>query len=620
MKKAILLIAALFGVLNLFAQKEKNLAGPSTYSKCTKFSITPALRDMPIMTRRGTHEEAHDRVRRVLAAAQRAKFTPGPVVTDPVIQSANGDRTMNGPIENFDGMQCGDDPPDPDGAVGPNNFVEAMNTAYQVFDKAGNSIAGPIDDSVLFAPDDYDDGDPIVLYDKFADRWFISQFQVTATPYQLLVAISTTNDPAGSYYIYRFNMGSTNADFPDYPKYSIWPDGYYCTAQFGSPQRIIVLERNRMLAGSPSAGMILANLPSSPPFCDDNSLTSAPKTLDCDGALPPYGTPNYLVFYNNTNSGGYSNSIYLEKLVTDTTLHTITATIDDSLAVQPFNGYFTGGSLNDISQPGQPFSLDALDGTFNFRVPYMRFTGYNSVVLSNTVNIGNHVAGIRWYELRQNDTTLHWSIYQQGTYAPADRVSRWNGSICMNNNGDISLAYCVSDSNTTYPGIRYTGRLASDPLGQMTFAEQTAVAGQASYLGVGGRVGDYSQSTLDPSDGITFWHVNEYGGTGGNENTRIFSFQLNGPTSLASLQENNAVLKAYQAAEMLNVKATSLPTNDKVFIDLFDVNGKQLSSQSVTPGDNMVTTQINVSNLAEGVYFVRLGNVNYQRVEKVILN
>jgi hypothetical protein len=238
-------------------------------------------------------------------------------------------------------------------------------------------------------------------------------------------------------------------------------------------------------------------------------------------------------------------------------------------------------------------------------------------VLSNTVNLGGLIAGVRWYELRQNDTTLKWSIYQQGTYGPNDGVNRWNSSICMNNNGDISLAYTVSDAVSIYPGIRYTGRLAGDTLGQMSFAEQTAVTGSSSFSQ--GRWGDYSETTLDPTDGLTFWHTNEYVGDSNNEMTRIFSFKLNKPNGIQTLSQTKAELKVYEANGIINILATSIPTDENVVINLFDINGKQLTSEWVKPQGGKVENTISAATLASGTYLVRIGNVKFQVVKKVLI-
>lgn len=547
--------------------------------------------------------------------------------TDPLRQTNVGSITgIDAPIVDFPGAsESNEFPGDPNGAVDSNYYVQALNVTYTVFDKMGNVVMATKDLGSLF-PGDPQDGDPVVLYDKFADRWLITEFQVLNTPYQFCVAVSKTNDPTGAFYVWEYNMGNTD---PDYPKYAIWNNGYYITFQgfdgmFSlEPQKMAVLERNRMLNGSPSAGMILADMPPSPTFMGgNNSLFSAPKVLDCDAsALPPYGTPDYVVFFENIASGGYSNMIVMDSLVVDTAAHTFRIAQADSFAVPAFNAYFSNGNMTDISQPGDPNGVDALDGTFNFRVPYMKFPGYNSVVLSNTVNLGGSIAGIRWYELRQDDVTQVWSVYQEGTYGPNDTTSRWNGAICEDYDGNIAMEYSVA-GKTVYPGIRYTGRHAGDPLGQMTFGEQTPIAGNGTLSQTYNRWGDYSQLDIDPSDGVTFWGINQYGDKSSNsiQRNRIFSFKLEGTVSGVDQVQNKTALKVYQNGSMLYVKATGLPGNDELLVDLFDITGRQITTQRVTPVANMIETQINVSTLPKGIYFVRIGKENFQRVVKTEIN
>jgi len=619
-----LFASLLTGIPCLFSQTQTAVRkGNSSYIMCHNFHISKPLRELPRAKpiKQADKKEAGDKL-----AEQYDKLIPKPkpgsFLTDPVIQHTAGATALDTPIVNFNGVANAEFPPDPDGAVGPGYFVQADNMNIAVYDKSGNVVMPSTNLGYLWSSDSNEVGDPIVLYDKFADRWFVSQLEQDAQGYwDLETAVSTTNDPTGSYYIYYFFVGILSGNpMPDYPKYSIWTDGYYCTCRFfGGPEQIIVLQRAEMLAGSPSAVMMYDSLPESHPFSGNNRLTNAPKTLDCDGPLPPYGSPNFLFFFENTSSGGPSNSIVIYKIATDTTIKTVTSSVYDSLPTAPFNAYFNGsGAYDNICQPGYNYSIDDLDGCFNFRVPYMRFVGYNSVVLCNTVNLGGLVAGIRWYELRQDDITQKWSIYQQGTYGPNDGISRWNASICMNNNGDIALAYNVSDSVSTYPGIRYTGRLAGDPLGQMTFAEQTAVTGIGSVYSYG-RWGDYSQSTLDPVDGITFWHTNEYVDSS-NEATRVFSFKLSRPAGIGAITQANANLKVYQSGSNLNIIATSLPNNENTVINLFDINGKQLTSEWVKPQGGTIENKIDVSNFATGTYLVRIGNSGYQVVKKVILN
>ncbi len=238
--------------------------------------------------------------------------------TDPARQTEVGSVAgTDVPIVNFQGApEVTFSPGDPNGAVSANYYVEAINVSYTVYNKTGGTVMATKNLGSLWSGNPQD-GDPVVLYDKFADRWLISEFQLTTTPYQLCVAISQTNDPTGAYYTWKFSVGSNT---PDYPKYAIWNNGYYITFQYFNssnipthPQEMAWIDRGRMLEGSPSAGMVLANMPASPSFMGgNNSLFTAPKVLDCDGsALPPYGSPDYVVFFQNIASGGYSNSIIM---------------------------------------------------------------------------------------------------------------------------------------------------------------------------------------------------------------------------------------------------------------------------------------------------------------------
>ncbi|HXC06230.1 MAG TPA: T9SS type A sorting domain-containing protein [Bacteroidia bacterium] len=623
MKKITLIVAAVTFVSVLTAQD--GTPKGSTYILNTGFYETIPVRDMPVQTQEEREAAAahHQLIEERREARPRPfkNFKKMPETPDPVRQTETNGRALTAPLVNFDGQtDAGSCPPDPNGSVGPTQYVQAINSSYQVYSKTGAALTGVIDLKTLFPAIPGDDGDPVVLYDKFADRWVITEFQVSASPCGFSVAISKTNDATGAFYVYNFsNAAWPTSNYPDYIKFSIWSDGYYATAQF-APEQAIVLDRARMIAGKSSAGMILAPVPSTPAyFGGNNSLYTSAKTLDCDAsALPPYGSPEFMVFFENTNSGGYSNMIKFYKLVHDTTAHTLTVSRADSIAPTAFNAYFTSGSEKDISQPGSANSLDALDGTFNFRAPFMTFTGYNSVVLCNTVNTGSLVAGIRWYELRQTAIGQPWTIYQQGTFAPADGASRWNGSIAMDQDGDIALEYSVS-SGSIYPSVRYTGRMATDPLGSMG-TEQTAVTGTTPAVSCVNRWGDYSELALDLTDNVTFWATNEYDRAGA-EATRIFSFRLTtSPTGVPSNAIDLAQFKVYQDGSGISVMANTLPSDENVQVDLFDIVGKQISNQIVKPVANAIQTIVPVAGLPSATYFVRIGNANYQRVFKVHVN
>src|SRR6266705_2030408 len=101
------------------------------------------------------------------------------------------------------------------------------------------------------------------------------------------------------------------------------------------------------------------------------------------------------------------------------------------------------------------------------------------------------------------------------------------GSIAMDRSGDMALGYSVSSSSLR-PGIRYTGRLQSDPAGTMPQGEATVITGGGSQTGGLSRWGDYSAMSVDPADDCTFWYAQEYIPANGSFNwhTRIASFKF----------------------------------------------------------------------------------------------
>jgi len=190
----------------------------------------------------------------------------------------------------------------------------------------------------------------------------------------------------------------------------------------------------------------------------------------------------------------------------------------------------------------------------------------------------------------------------------------------MDANGSIGLSYSVSNFTSVYPGARYTGRAACDTLGKMTLKEGIGVTGSGT-LNTSNRWGDYSHTSVDPIDGITFWHTNMYS-QGGNVASRIFSFQLSPvcPVGIAGISGPQINLTAFQSGNILNVKGEGLPVNDKMNADIYDVLGKHIMGKAVTAGGDKIETTFNVESLAKGIYYVRLGNDEVQRVVKVLIN
>lgn len=493
-----------------------------TVTSASNFSISPPLKDIlePVYPT-VKPKVVKNKMRRHKHVNENAL----PHGNDPIWQKEAGQRVNRAPDVNFNGVSSNwAFPPDPSGAVGPNHYVQMTNSGYRVYDKEGNPLISASSLASLWPGSD-DEGDPIVMYDKYADRWFLSQFQ--SNPNSILVAISMTPDPLGQYYTYEFDWNN----FPDYPKYSIWHDGYYMTANVWG-QNVAAFERDKMLAGDPSAQVVQLDIPGM-----SSAGFNSPLPVDADGELPPAGTPMSIFYFQDDSWGGVANdAIKIWEMNVDwDNPNASTISVDQTINVTPFDSEFTA-SWDDIEQPGTNQNLDAVPGALMFRAQYRKWDDYNTVVINHTVDVnGTNQGGVRWYELRENAGT--WSVYQEGTFSP-DNESRFMGSISMDYQGNIGLAYCVS-SNDVYPSIWYTGRLAADPLGQMTLAEEVIIDGTGVQEGVN-RYGDYSHMCLDPEDDATFWFTGEYVSSNGSK-TRIASFKIAndlsadiGPTDLTA--------------------------------------------------------------------------------------
>ena len=607
MKKITLLLVTLLAGGSLFAQSEQQNV---EIRQGNYLGLSEELRNLPqtpdeeMVYENDEGENLHERRKRPEAVDPTAL----PVKYDPVRQT---DQQKGGQINfgiNISGMG-GSFPPDPTGAVNEEFYVQAVNTAYKVFNKDGTNASSPSGLNTLW-PGSTNSGDPIVMYDQSAQRFVITQFQTGSN--EILLAVSETSDPRGSYYLYEFSFPS----FPDYPKYSVWSDGYYMTSNTNS-QNVVAFEREKMLVGDPTASMISMNLPSFATHYGFKSVLPA----DADGDLPPYGTPISLFTFQDDawSSGVTEDHILIMKMSVDwTNPGSSSITIDQELPTAAFNSVFTT-SWNDIVQKGTSQRIDAVSSIFNYRAQYLRWPTHNSIMLCNVVDTdGSNTAGIRWYELRQDVDSLDWEIHQQSTFAPNDGRSRFLGSIAMDYNGHIGLAYSISGPND-YPGLACTGRFAWDALGDMSQPETIAQEGLYFQSG-GNRYGDYSHMSLDP-DGSTFWFTGEYIGNGGQRRTRIFSFNLEEQVGVEeeSIEEDSPVLNAIQDQDQLKVDVKFFPSSDKMYVEIFSLDGRRIERQIIAAPNGELETSFDVAPLESGVYIVRVGKENFMRVKKVAI-
>jgi hypothetical protein len=472
------------------------------------------------------------------------------------------------PLLTFEGLSNQDNfnvfgfrvnPPDPVGDVGPNHYVEMVNLVFAVYSKTGALLLGPVDTGSLWAGFPIDEctepsGDPIVLYDQFADRWILTQFTTRGINYPTeplnefynCVAVSTSGDPTGSYYRYAF---STGYNFPDYPKYGVWRDSYLVTTrEFGIQDESIYgigvygLERNKMIDGNPKAravGFLLKE-------------GEVPLNLIGDGLLPPdvdgkqkpkNDAPAPIVGTQDDDApyGATFDALNIWEFDVKWRSNPIASiTLKTQLPVAEFDSmYPCAPTARDclpqpgITDPAQYLDILSYRQRPTWRLAYRNFKSYETLVTNQSVEALPAVAGVRWYEIRRNQAGAY-SLHQQGTYAPGDGVHRWMGSAAMDRNGNIGLGYSVVNATNVFPGIRYTGRLAGDPLGQMALGEGVVINGSGVQTTANSRWGDYTSLNVDPVDDCTLWYVNEYYTAAGQASspagwqTRIGAFRLPG--------------------------------------------------------------------------------------------
>ena len=410
---------------------------------------------------------------------------PGPsfvareaVAAEETVQQFPMPEVATTPFQNFDGLRDRDGvaPPDTNASVGSTQVVEVTNTSYRVFNKStGASVFGPAEISIIWSgfggvcgTSSNSFSDPVVLYDKAANRWLVTILG-SANGFGSgveCIAVSSTSDATGSYHRYSFSFGTNRLN--DYPKFGVWPDAYYASYNMFSPNafvgaKVCAYNRSHMLAGLSANAVCFQRIPS-PSAIDFSFLPS-----DWDGSTaPPAGEPNFFL------------ELFTQK-------------------------------------------LDSLGDRLMFRLAYRNFGDHEALVAVHSVKGGSTASAVRWYEIRSPNGTP--KIFQQGTFSISG-LALWMPSIGMDKLGDIALGFSKS-SGTTHPGLGYTGRIPSDPLGSMESAANIFV-GAGSQTGGLSRWGDYSSMSIDPSDNCTFWYTNEYIPSNGSFNwrTRLASFKF----------------------------------------------------------------------------------------------
>jgi hypothetical protein len=455
---------------------------------------------------------------------------------------------FEGPGVGMPGFNLTGAPPDTTLAVGPNNVIAWVNSMYAVMSKSG-TVQALVNGNTLFAGvggvcETTNRGDPILQYDRLADRWILSQFAfgvsagAPVAPYLQCIAVSQTNNPLGAYYRYSISFGSTSPNgFNDYGKLGIFPDGYYTAYNIfgGTPAgantgvALCASDRVKMLAGDPSATTLCA-----PVAFYGGGAAFLPA--DMDGTTLPTTQAQGNIFMR------VSNTLNLRILKLKPNFVTSTATLTDGLGgaagsfvnlpIGPTTNACNGTGGTCVAQPGTANTLDTVGSRLMYRLAYRNRGGVDSLVVTHSVDpdgAGARSATLRWYEIRAPFAATP-TLYQNANYDPDGSSDRWMGSMAMDKLGNIMIGYSVANAAAgVKPSIRVAGRLRSDIRNRMQ-GEQTLITGTGSQTGTLTRWGDYTTMQIDPADDCTFWFIGQYLGADGTFNwrTRIGSYKFNG--------------------------------------------------------------------------------------------
>jgi subtilisin-like proprotein convertase family protein len=496
-------------------------------------------------------------------------------------------------------------PTDPAGAVGPNHYISVINTAFQIFDKSGNSLTNGL---ISPNPTIFSSGgccDLTASYDNAADRWILS---FLGGGVQL--AVSDGPDPVNdSWTVYSYSAVS------DYQKLSVWRDGYYMTENTGSTNKLHVFERDAMLDEA-SAGTDPQILSFSLPGLVTSGFHS-PQVLNItDANFPTSGGATVIYMQDDAWSGVTTDHVKLWNVDIDWESPNdseVSSAVE--LTTTPFVSVFDGGSFSNLPQPAGGATIDALQATIMNQAQFRKFSNYNSALFNFVVDVdgsSTKQAGIRWYELRQTVDGEPWEIFQEGTYTAPDNRHAWNASLIMDVKGNIGMGYSgMSSANSTDSQVRvgsyYTGRFSQDPINVMTLEEGVIVEGDANIPGT--RYGDYSKIDLDPDNDKKFWFINEVMSGGRKNIAGVFQIASNYINDLAIISIDTPISGALSNNELVTITIQNLGESDASGFEVsyqIDNNIEVIEtySETITSGSTAQYTFVTAADLSiEGETF-----------------
>ena len=451
---------------------------------------------------------------------------------------------------------CGCLPPDTDGDVGPNHYIQAVNSRIKILDKSGNQLLAPTTYNSFFSAlgagnpcgNNNNDGDGIAFYDHLADRWVVSDFAFPGFPgtaFYQCIGVSKTSDPvAGGWWLYAVQVDSSNSSYlGDYPKFGMWPDAYYFAVNLFSNNttfngvRVFALPRNDMIngTGAPDASAVAFSID---PATLGDVYSLVPASFRT-GSAPPAGAAEYFLAVNSSSVAGTAESqvfawqFHVDFVTPANSTFGIGANhaANGAITVIGFVDAFTSSTEDIVPQSGTSRLLDTLGDKIMYPLVYQNLGGTESLWADQTINNNQNGTGptaVRWYQFNVTGGVIPATPAQQQTWNNGnDGLWRWMPSIAVDGQGNMAIGYSTS-SSSIFASSRYAGRLAGDPANDLGQGEAVMQAGGGAQTNSTPRWGDYSSLFVDPSDNATFWHTNEYysASSSASWNTRIGTFKF----------------------------------------------------------------------------------------------
>jgi len=476
------------------------------------------------------------------------KVVPGkglPKGDDPLLylQENVTTKSSRDPILTFETTANTATPSDPTGEIGRDYYFASWNSSFRFFNLDGTPATAAASLNTIFGNDQ--SGDPIALYDSQVDRYIITSMGGSG----LNFAISQGNNPVlDGWHVYSASSFGTDGQFPDYPKYSIWSDGYYCTTNT-SANNLYVLERDKIIDGDPTASiqgfdspqMITSGFASAQVLDitndDHPSVGNATMVYLQDDAWNQVPTDHLKIWTINIDWDNANNSSISSPY---------------SLETSSFTSVFDGGSFANLTQSSGP-DIDAMQACVMNQAQFRKFPTYNSAVFNFVVDAlagSDELAAIRWYELRQPADGEPWVIHQEGTYTAPDGRHAFGASMAMDVQGNIGMGYSSMSSSENI-SLRYTGRYANDPVGEMTVEEN--LIGQSNATNPNTRYADYAHLSVDPSNDKTFWFVSEYFKPGRRDLVGTFQIAANYANDIGVVSVDSPVSGLLSDSESVTV-------------------------------------------------------------------